>query len=190
MDESTSNFGHEAARQREDGTSLERDCALHACGERDPRKHPKNALWPKLKLSRSRLSLCRLCIACPCGAGPRPGTRPARPAGRPRPTRAGRRVRAQDGPVADAGPTPTPTWNYLIGSQRMSNVNSQFCHSHCSYLATHTRLTPETLPHGAAVDSVIRRNLRLEALMTGTQYQPSHSHTLAATQDDGQKLIY
>ena len=47
-----------------------------------------------------------------------------------------------------------------------------------------------TLPHGAAVDSVIRRNLRLEALMTGAQYQPSHSHTLAATQDDGQKLIY
>jgi hypothetical protein len=29
-DEGTSNFGHEAARQREDGTSLERDCALHA----------------------------------------------------------------------------------------------------------------------------------------------------------------
>lgn len=47
-------------------------------------------------------------------SGPRPGTRPARPgaADQGRPGR-GRRVRAQDGPVADAGPTPTPTWNYL-----------------------------------------------------------------------------
>jgi hypothetical protein len=59
-------------------------------------------------------------------SGPRPGTRPARPgaADQGRPGR-GRRVRAQDGPVADAGPTPTPTWNYLEPS-------------------THTLTTPQT----------------------------------------------
>jgi hypothetical protein len=91
----------EAARQREDGTSLERDCALHACGERDPRKHPKHALWPKLSRSRLKYIACGVSAvwrvrSCSIGgAGPRPGTRPARPAGRPRPTRAG-----EEGPGA------------------------------------------------------------------------------------------
>lgn len=42
------------------------------------------------------------------------------PADQGRPGR-GRRVRAQDGSVADAGPTPTPTWNYTWNPHAQTN---------------------------------------------------------------------
>jgi hypothetical protein len=119
------------------------------------------------------------------GAGPRPGTRPARPAGRPRPTRAG-----EEGPGAGRpGRGRRPHTNPHLELANLFRITSE--PTPRSDRAQNRRITHRMVrPHGAAVDSVIRRNLRLEALMTGTQYQPSHSHTLAATQDDGQKLIY
>jgi hypothetical protein len=70
--------------------------------------------------SRSRLGIA--CGALGLGLGHDPH---GPPADQGRPGR-GRRVRAQDGSVADAGPTPTPTWNYTWNP--------------------HPRLTDQTLP--------------------------------------------